>query len=507
MWVCKLSLTTAALTRFHNKERCFPVVFFLDVFDEDGLTKVFNPTQDFTIISNPPWARPKFQINYYFKNFFNLAILPKNGSKYDSYYMDFKKIITFGRSSTKQYYDIWKNIESKANDNTLKELMTIYTEKWEVWLKNFFQYNQDLIVPEDIKNISFKDFLRRCLKEKTKSDNEKQKFSEKKTSSKVSDEKLGDRSCAPMFFSRLVRSLPKHGKFAIVQPDTFFVGDTPERKKHISEIHTYFCFSKNRIPSTREAIFAEVHTGTKFGVVLGVSKNNFATKKAKIFLTDLPRNSQKIGALEYYDVVVTKDIINRFNNFCMLPIFDSKQGFHAISSWIQRHNPCLPGDHVRWREGLNQSNSRNRTDGVLYKVASSSDLKEKVKLDKVDGFIHEFRPVKDFYESRILTEEQINNLGIRQERIFIADINRNAPTRHECLVLGKIPKNVAILNNLLWLNIHEKSIDSVLKLLNSGQFEKALYVIARSNHINCLALNWLGYQLVIVQDVILPKAG
>lgn len=490
LWICKLSLSTALASRYNPMP--VPRIFQMDVFDNDGwncITKGQN--QKFSIVSNPPWKRPKFQLNYAFQDFFGLSKLPKVGTDLYKPYEEFKKIVTFGKRSTAQYYKDWDLLLTGSGSLPIdqKEHFQDYDTKFNDWLIKY-KFKIGFKAKLNLKNVLI--FFR---EQRDDVFEQKKKFSESFSSSigDTPDIVLKDKSCAAMFFSRMVRGIANGSKFAIVQPDSFFVGDSEERRLHLNVIERYFCFSKNRIPGTQKPLFSEVHTGMKFGVVLGtkgVKNNNI---KAVIFKTDLTesefhkRKRTEIDKIEVAEFVVDKRIYKR-QNFGMLPIFDTEQAHSSLVAWLRKNKPCI--GKLRWRVGIDQSSSRNWTSGKHFLLASSKSLQPEIK-SYIFSFMNKNKH-RSKYERRNLGPETIASQQIQSVRVFIADVNRNAPLRHSCLVCGLIRIGQAVFNNILWCA--PKKPKKILSKIASTKFEKALYIISKSNHINALALNWLGFK-------------
>ncbi len=489
LWICKLSLSTALATRYDYMP--VPKIFYMDVFNTDGWGKITrNANQRFSIVSNPPWKRPKFQLNYAFRDFFNLPKLPKSGTEFYGSYENFKRIVTFSRKTSTQYYSDWNHYIDGQGTLEMGEKVKFRgaEESFSAWIRQ----NKTLIPIINTKNLTLKMVIEFFLEQLDDVETQKKKFSENFSSSAGDspDVTLKDKSCASMFFSRMVRGIAKGSKFAIVQPDSFFVGNTEERKQHFSEIEKYFCFSKNRIPGTQKPLFSEVHTGMKFGVALGTKGVKSSGVKAVVFRTDLSENS--VGKLlddseiETQEFQVNKSITNR-GDLKMLPIFDSLVSHKMLLNWIKQKKILL--GESRWHEGIHQAASRNRTDGKSFLIANGKSLKM-LKSPFIFGFLNQ-KTFKGKYEKRSLSSSTLANQKVFQPRIFIADVNRNAPTRHSCLVTGIIPKGQAVFNSILWCS--PKNISGTFKSIATKDFEAALYTICKSNHINTLALNWLGY--------------
>lgn len=489
LWICKLSLSTALASRYRPMP--IPRIFHMDVFDNDGWSSITRGQKNkkFSIVTNPPWKRPKFQLNYAFRDFFGLSKLPKVGSDLYKPYEEFKRIITFGRRSTAQYYKDWDllltrpgslPLDQRKHFQTFEAKLTEWIDKYKSFKASSGEVN--------LKNVlSFLQGQRDDVAE------QKKKFSESFSSSAADtpDVVLKDKSCAAMFFSRMVRGIASGSKFAIVQPDSFFIGDTAERRMYLNLIEKYFCFSKNRIPGTQKPLFSEVHTGMKFGVVLGTKGSKKSSIKAVVFKTDLTedefRKRSENDEIEVEEFVVDKVIYKR-QNFGMLPLFDTEQAFASLVAWLKGNKPCI--SKLRWHAGIDQSSSRNWTTGKRFLLASSKNLIPKTK-NYIFSFMSQNKH-QSKYERRNLRPATIASQKIPSVRVFVADVNRNTPQRHSCLVAGLIPSGQAVFNNILWCA--PRNPKKVLTKIASSKFEKALYVISKSNHINALALNWLGFK-------------
>lgn len=494
LWICKLSLASAVASR--NSKLIVPRVFNMDVFGRAGWTTITqDPKLKFSIVSNPPWKRPKFQLNYLFRDAFKTGVLPKTSTNIYKAYEEFKKIITFDKTATQQYYKIWDSVTEgpKLFDAATRELLDEFTQRWEKWESKFLN-KLGLKTPR----ISFEKIIRLCQEQKEATDDEKAKYSEKFVSTQADspDRELGDKSCASMFFSRMVRGIPNLSKFAIVQPDSFFVGDNKERREHIKVIERYFCFSKNRIPGTKLPLFSEVHTGMRFGVVLGTKGITSSKIKAVIFRTDLSQSEllerhadgEDTDSIDINEIPLNRAIPRRLGNFGMLPIFDRKESHRNLVAWIAKHKPRTADP--MWHTGIDQASSRNTKEGSQKLVASSKAL---VPAGKNFRFklMNPGKAEKGSYERRRIPDSVEKAKCINERRVFVADVNRNAPTRHNCLFIGLLGRGVAVFNNILWCK--PRNTEAVLRRLDTKAFESALYSICKSNHLNGLALNWLGF--------------
>ena len=486
LWICKLSLSTAVAARGslnRATKLCQPKVFHMDVFDESGWRQIIRGGKKFNIVSNPPWKRPKFQINYAFRDIFELQILPKVETSLYGPYEAFKEIVTFGFKGSQAYYKLWEDFANEAVVNlTNRATFVEFEEKWKLWKAR-------ANVRKELGNFSFsfRQVLCELHRKKTEIDGEKARYRvfDANNFGDEAETTLKDKSCAGMFFERMVKALPKYSKFAIVQPDSFFVGDSEERRSQMSEIKHYFCFSKNRIPGTKKPLFSEVHTGMRFGVVLGIKGHRSSEIKCSIFKTDLPKEeiADSNDDIEVLQIKLNKAIQHRMRGFGMLPIFDSLESYRSLLKWIKYNDP-LTTDY-RWRVGIDKSESRRWMDGQTTQVASSKAL-----VSVGDSFQYRIRDAIG-HEKRILPDNVRVNMKVREQRVFVADVNRSAPSRHSCLLTGIIPEGKAVFNNILWFA--PRDARAMLKKINTELFEAALYCICKSTNINGMALNWLGF--------------
>jgi hypothetical protein len=480
LWICKLSLATAVATR--SERLTTGDIFKLNVFDTADWTKVRQSPEGFAIVSNPPWERPKFQLNYAFRELFRTGSLPKVGTSLEKAYEAFRALIVLGRPQGGRYYRLWRQI---AENPELPESRAVLAGFQSDWAK--FRRNYGGSGGLSVRGLSLLKVIRFCDEKVREVQAERSQYVERRESG-GEEEWLGDTSYAAMFFSRMVSSLPANSKFAIVQPDVFFVGKTPQRLKHLDEIERYFSFSSNKDPLSGKRLFSEVDRGMRFGVVLGRAKRPSPEKSVVIFRTEYDDDELSGGMeLESQTLKLDRSILKRAG-LGFLPLFHGASAYEAMLNWIGRHEPC--GEGERWRDGFHTSASKTWSSGARTRVLSSKALKS-----TRDGYLCKLvQPSAASprqYCWRYLSEERLEAKCVDKQRVIIADILHNSAGRRVALRLGLAPKGSAIDHHLLW--VAPKDPKKLLRKLNSVEFEMALYSLAKSANLNTLPLNWLGY--------------